>query len=90
MKLSITQEHINTGKPRESCDCPIALALRPYFPDRLIVVHEGGISIFKDEYEYLQITSPPEQARQFIHDFDNGRPVVPFEFELNLIPEAVP
>ena len=72
MKVKVTQEHINKGLKGSSCYCPIALAIGPN-----CVVQYSHITIGNKEYR------TPQAVFEFLHAFDNGLPVKPFEFELN-------
>lgn len=80
MKIKVTQEHIAKGKPQRSEWCPIALAAKDVFPQEIVVVSPYDLQVIaeqRDRYWHL-----PAQVRQFIKDFDGGRPVEPFDFEL--------
>jgi hypothetical protein len=89
--IHVTQKLIDAGAPGSPCRCPIALAARKQLQvknlyvtgDGLTVTVEDGLGRSKDVTTQL----PPE-ARQFIHDFDRGEPVEPFEFSVpdELIP----
>jgi hypothetical protein len=59
--------------------CPIALAARRAFGGEAWV--SGVINVISS-----RIFSMPEEAHQFIRDFDNGFKVLPFEFECKLTP----
>lgn len=89
--LEVTQEDIDKGK-RENCSlCPIALALMRKFnldpsEDSLDHVSVGitMASIFpvidkqhKSQYFYM-----PDEASEFIKNFDSKIPVKPFNFTL--------
>jgi len=80
--VRVTKKRIENGI-RDSCDsCPIALSIqcKPGMEhcsvDRSHLCLENGDSI----------KLPPE-ARQFIRQFDKGKPVAPIAFKLKL-PEA--
>lgn len=81
MKIEVKEKHIKKGKPRNSCDCPIALAmkdagLKDCFVECLFV----DISNNLETYTMVNL---PAKVSQFIHDFDEGLEVSPFEFELD-------
>ena len=87
MKVKVTQEHIDKAvraykKPRKrTCNCcPIAQALnRKYdvtFDDKNAIV--CPIKIHKT------LAILPVQVKEFIRLFDSGKPVTPFEFEIDL------
>ena len=78
MKIQVTQAHIDKGKRKSRCLCPIALALKDKFgyncDPRVDTVHMAlGTSTF--------YKSTPETVC-FIDRFDGGAPVTPFDFEL--------
>lgn len=78
--FKVTQEIIDRGIPNSPCDCPVAIALRQQLLPNAQV---GGYKIWFDPDDYRFITIP-EHIRTFITSFDHGRPVQPFEFELNI------
>lgn len=70
MKFKVTREHIDSGIREECCSCPIALAVKPNF---FCYTH------FKiDGKVYMT----PQEVFNFVHLFDSGVHVEPFEFEL--------
>ena len=86
MRIQVTQEHITNGRQKWCQLCPVALALGEALGTE--------VSITCTDF---RIVSPPKTARKrhfklpenvmlFISDFDCGRPVQPFEFELAFIP----
>lgn len=79
MKIRVTQEDINNGKPNDPSRCPVALACRK--------LTEGNISvgyIFITYYLSGKLVRRivPKGVIGFIVNFDDGKPVGPFEFEL--------
>ena len=76
MKVRVTQEHIDEGIPQECGFCPIAIAIRDQYPNESINVDGEEITIGDNHY------LTPESAADFIHRFDFGGKVSPFEFEL--------
>lgn len=89
--LEVTQEDIDKGKRGNCCLCPIALALMRKFnldtsEDSLDSASVGltMASIFpvmdkerKPQYFYM-----PDEASEFIKNFDSKVPVKPFSFTL--------
>ncbi len=76
MKISVTQSHIDKGKQGQCSNCPVALAMNEVM-DKVAVA-----------YNYFLIGDGPRIAlpaivQTFILDFDCGRHVEPFEFEIN-------
>lgn len=90
MKISVTQRHINSGKPNKCGLCPVALAAKEQLLNTLAI--EVGIYSF----HVLRTGSPPrefhaplpQEAVEFIRLFDERgvSAVRPFSFDLN-IPE---
>jgi len=93
MKVSVKQKHIDAGKKRDCEACPIALALTEQAncpqPPTVIVTyiynnHPNDIRPIALGYvniDDLKFTMPLE-AIKFAADFDNDKPVSPFEFEI--------
>ena len=77
MKITVTQNNIDNGVPKNSCKCPIARALKQIFPGEDIEVKRSSIYIGKSIHYAM-----PLKACYFIVDFDEGREVYPFEFEV--------
>ena len=81
MKVQVTQDHINTGWRRSHNWCPIGNAIRGM--DGICEVTVGAnrivwVTARSGSFE----ADTPARAEQFIKDFDNGRGVEPFEFDL--------
>lgn len=76
MKISVTQDHIDAGLPRSPFSCPIALACQEAGLD-----NPGVDQVFIDAVG-VHAAIPPA-ASCFIGDFDGGRSVQPFEFEID-------
>ena len=76
MKISVTQQHIDRGVKGSATSDPIALALLDAGWEKAY----AGASTLKDKNRYA-FTTPPEVYR-FMRDFDTGRRVEPFDFEL--------
>ena len=81
MKIVVTQAHIDAGKRKNIKYCPVALAW-------LEIV--GGGSVGRSTIMRFTRHGPkqnyvlPTIAQTFISDFDKGKPVVPFEFDLEV------
>ncbi len=89
--LEITQEDIDKGKAGNCSLCPIALALMRKFnldpsEDSLDYARVGltMASIFPvmDRERKPQYFNMPDEASEFIKDFDSKLPVKPFSFTL--------
>ena len=78
MQVTITQTHINQGTQYHLNSCPVALAI-------IAAGLDGqGLYVHK-QYVYLRGRGSfglPEEVRKFIADFDTGKPVEPFSFDL--------
>ena len=98
MKIQVTEEHIRQGKPKDTASCPIALAIKdnPDFEKTAGSVDELGVgynyslaegerTVVADVREEGLLKSRfklPDDALQFVKQFDKGEPVEPTEFEL--------
>jgi hypothetical protein len=80
MKINVTQEDIDLGKPRCPWDCPIARAVQRQTRDEAYRVLPGLVYKWDDNSQAEML--PPE-ACEFIQQFDgNGKASVkPFSFE---------
>lgn len=93
MKLTIEvkQSHIDNGLPRDTINCPIALALRGNmgFRDRFRVFNVGLFSIYSGSPSTIEgsgtvIAQLPKSAQKFIGNFDHGLAVKPFSFQIEV------
>lgn len=91
MRVKITAEHIAAGKRDNVLECPIAVALNGLslsFSKRLSFsnwsVMKRAAYMWHGE-SYFRV-SLPENACNWIRDYDAGREVAPFEFDLE-VPE---
>ena len=82
MKISVTQQYIDEGQRGSSTRDPIAFAmsdagcLRP---------HAGVTHLsWQDEKHNRYSVEVPRVVYEFMLDFDNGRPVRPFDFDLEV------
>lgn len=78
MKIQVTAEDIANGRRSDCHNCPVSLAWNRVmggdYKVGLGVIVQNSCILF-----WL-----PKIAQKFIFDFDAGRPVEPFEFEVNL------
>ncbi len=78
MRIEVTQNDIDRGRPRCNYGCPVALALRRTLgSQRAWKVTEQRI----ENPDGGRIVAPSE-VRQFVIFFDHGACVAPFAFEL--------
>ena len=84
-EINVTQDHIDRGQRQNCEECPIALAVKEQFPDKVwnISVEEELFIDWKDG-PYGESFIFPEIASAFIVDFDNNQPVGPFSFKVVL------
>jgi hypothetical protein len=79
--IAITQKHIEAGLRESFHSCAVALAMSD------AGLGAPGVNAFFIEGvsngEHLSAVTPGE-VRQFVDDFDHGRPVSPFSFEVDL------
>lgn len=88
MKITVTQEDLNVGRPNHCWYCPIAraanraLGITPttefstgceVTPWHIVVLRDGKITVKYRLSDY---------ARQMVRNIDGNIPVGPFEFEL--------
>jgi hypothetical protein len=97
--IAVTAEHIAKGKPDNCRECPVALAILAAMPEarRVDVIQIGDsltytrIRVIPDNARPANRTTLeaplPAEAARFIRAFDNGEPVEPFSFTVD-IPEV--
>lgn len=79
IKIQVTEEDISRGLKGDCHKCPIALAAYKVLGDifqgvtRDTIYYKRG-DLIKGFYS--------NKIKQFVEDFDNGRKVEPFEFEI--------
>lgn len=81
--VSVTQEHIDAGKPRTCWTCPIALAITAAIPGTLsvdVMNPDLGFALIIGDDGSAEDMQLPIEARDFILRFDAGLPVDPFTF----------
>jgi hypothetical protein len=90
LRISVTAEDIQNGEGNDMTRCPLALAIRRAHTAAGIQFH-GGVCAdhwHPDADDMLTIGRWPadcaDQIREFVHGFDRGAPVEPFEFDLEV------
>ena len=84
LAVKVEEYHIKCASRGTSESCPIALALTPLLPaGQRASVGFGWFGIFEGS-KLLDTYELPQNATNFIRDFDNRRPVQPFEFEMEI------
>ncbi len=82
--VEVTAEDIDNGKKALLKECPIARAVGRTMPPNKshVSIYSWGIRVYYvNTYEDYSI---PRSAEKFIKNFDSGRPVSPFKFEMVL------
>lgn len=84
MKVFVTQKHIGNGLKRDCIRCPAALAILEQC--QVDKVEVGGIFIkyWKEGGPLSNSLEIPSHLSQFIQNFDEGEPVAPIDFEIDL------
>ena len=82
MRICVTQEDIANGIPLDSGHCPIALAVLRACP----ALNPDDIAVDQFEVEIGEFgrVPLPDICNDFVSTFDDGRKVVPIEFDLDL------
>lgn len=103
MRVYVTQEDIDKGKPKDMYQCPIALAVRRLVPDRASsVTDELCIPRRNLPPRYVEpyCEDLPSEASEFISHFDadadpdadefpDEEPLKPFHFDIPTFKESV-
>ena len=84
LEVEVTAQDITDGKPEESAECPIALAVgRSLDRDDFTVFVDSRGLVFLDGEEWVCYdTDQVQKAKVFVRDFDCGRGVEGFKFSL--------
>jgi len=83
VNVKVTQETIDTGEPCNSFGCPIVIAVRNALGTAgRIEVTDTTIIVMADGINQFFIT--PWTVTEFVHAFDAGEPVEPFEFKIEV------
>lgn len=79
--ITVTQDDIDNGTPACNDGCPIALAMQRVFTKDATVGTEHFWP-WATEFPDMPVTGNlPAIAKDFVRDYDEGRPVQPFQFE---------
>ncbi len=78
LTFKVTQDHIDRGIPIKSKHCPLALAIQEATGQYDVSV--GGWTLTLDNTTYYV----PNNMRDWVLDFDLGRPVKPRTFNVSL------
>jgi hypothetical protein len=77
--VSVTQSNIDNGCSHSCSSCPVALALRDLGDKYSYLVNCAAL--YNIHHERVAVL--PCDAVRFIQDFDLGRPVKPFTFNVS-------
>jgi hypothetical protein len=82
IRIKVTQEHINKGRRRACRQCPVALAIveQTEFPNPWVGDTHVDLVTSPESPSYKL----PAEVQRFIDNFDNGKPVKPFAFNLKI------
>jgi hypothetical protein len=93
MKITVSREHIESGKCNVAQRCAIAAAIKDVYRDvSYVSVRTNGITITerrKDGGSVRKHLAVPLKAARAIIRFDAGEDVRPFSFESKLIDQKV-
>lgn len=86
-RVCVTADDIRAGVPRSPGCCPVALALHrtlTHFEAHQISIGRSHANLMTGRWPDPMVLTAllPENARQFIHEFDNGGVAQPIEFDL--------
>lgn len=87
--ITVTQDDIDHGKKADCRCCPIARAVRRAWKPECKFVAVTGIKLFvyfkptSTNWNPHEVYTLPLEAELFVADFDNGKGVEPFEFEVD-------
>ncbi len=80
----VSEENIDDGYPHNACLCPISVALQEKFrlkPEK-IYVSPITIIFFKNKEYWYKLN---KEGRQFLFDYDGGKPVRQTSVEAELV-----
>lgn len=95
MKIDVTAEDIELGKPSSACECPVARAIKREVKRNIVKVLPGAVWIDNDNYTRRYRVTLPSVVTAFIYAFDSlgghnldsrdriSRGLKPFTFELD-------
>lgn len=81
MTITVTQDDIDSGRPRSCSSCPVAIAIKRKHP-RSRDVSVGLMIIISYKTRSPRVLQVPYVASRFMFHFDLDSPVHPFTFEL--------
>jgi hypothetical protein len=84
-EFTVTPAHISAGVPGSSTHCPVALAIGEVIHPRRVQVDGAFIHYYRipGVFEPVTVTTP-EDVSIFVDEFDDGLPVEPFTFTVEV------
>lgn len=86
IKVKVKQKHITKGRKRQPEACPIYHAMK----DMGFKGHAVMGDVVEFDNDGSRLVAIPAKAEDFVDNFDYGRPVSPFEFNIRVPNELVP
>lgn len=81
--INVTQTDIDEGRIRNCYECPIAKAAYRSFPGAYEIAVGRILTVdLTGDFNSIQRYCIPDIARKFMNDFDCGKDVEPFSFEI--------
>jgi len=89
IKIKVTEEHIKNAHKTDIIQCPIALALKEKLPEyKMIIVGCRRVLLFRGFNGEHAIGTVTHTMRNFIREFDNGNPVSPSHYTIEINEES--
>lgn len=86
IKVSVSSEDILKGQKNHPRECPVALAIERALPGNLVYVGHYTVAIFTEPDEQVEKYEGSfiQDVQSWIWAFDEGKPVGPIDFEVEL------
>lgn len=81
-KISVRQPAINNGRRKNCVHCPVAMEIKDQLGAVEVHVHHYHAAIWMPDGFYR--VDLPDAASAFVYNYDGGKEVLPFSFELTL------
>ncbi len=86
-KIQVTQQDIDAGQRGRCATCPIAMAMSRVIDEAVLVELNAAVP---DSFLTTGWYALPESAASFQRNYDDMKPVEPFEFEAVRMPPSGP
>lgn len=83
VNFSLTQEHINNGKPGNPDKCPVALCIKEKLEENNVVIGLDG-DMRANCFINLVPVFLPYFVQKFVDNFDDRKSVRPIDFSLKI------